>query len=160
MTHYQKVKREREHERRIQKDLRQTKLEEATAIADLSDRLLKGQPKAYSYDMYRHDYCSFTEFFGQFVTERMIRMIAQKIGVDRIVQSTDKHFNDIPIKLWDDLPIGDYLNKTLFLAAYNKDHISYAPYVGVCIAKTAARVIKHRLTTFKEGAEHDTTSNT
>lgn len=41
------------------------------------------------------------EYYGQFVTEATIDLVKSRIGLDRLLKSTDRHFNDIPLNEWD-----------------------------------------------------------
>lgn len=40
------------------------------------------------------------KYYAQFITPEMEHMILDKIGKDRLLSSTDKHFNDIPLEEW------------------------------------------------------------
>lgn len=75
-------------------------------------------------------------YFRQFVTDSVKQRVARVIGVDRIKDSTDKHFNDIPLRLWVSMfPLGSQeLRKQL------GECNSFS--TTVCIAKAAARMIK------------------
>lgn len=43
------------------------------------------------------------EYYGQFVTEPVVKLVKQFIGEERVLQSKDPHFNDIPLQQWDKL---------------------------------------------------------
>jgi hypothetical protein len=49
--------------------------------------------------------CCAAEYYDQFVTEQVIETLQTTIGHKRVVNSTDPHFNDIPDKEWDALPV-------------------------------------------------------
>lgn len=49
--------------------------------------------------MERHE-----KFYGQFVSQRIMDMVVSYIGAETLAASRDPHFNDIPLKKWDDLP--------------------------------------------------------
>lgn len=40
-------------------------------------------------------------YHDQFVTDSVLSIVTNRIGADRIKKSTDKYFNDIPLKEWD-----------------------------------------------------------
>lgn len=44
---------------------------------------------------------SHEDYYSQFVTPAILETVAKSIGRDRIKASTDPHFNDIPLHLWD-----------------------------------------------------------
>lgn len=79
--------------------------------------------------------CSHREYYAQFVTDRSKRIVQSCIGIEKLKNSTDEYFNDIPLKTWDVLPI-----------AYNRqamescgDYLTLAGHV--CIMKEAARQV-------------------
>lgn len=99
--------------------------------------------KQYMDNEYSHD-----EYYGQWVTDQMISIVAMVIGKDRLLASTDKHLNDIPLRLWDNLPVMDYINKenwkdaslsTYSVETQKQRKFIYSPSDVVCIGKAAAR---------------------
>lgn len=73
-------------------------------------------------------------YYAQFVNQRTIDYVVRAIGADRLLASTDPHFNDIPLPKWDNLV------RYLPLAASLRDTGDYLTLGGgVCIAKEAAR---------------------
>jgi len=78
-------------------------------------------------------------YYDQFVTPRIINMVNSYIGEDKIINSTDPHFNDIPLEKWDrlvtGLPVGSKMKEV-------GDYLTIAG--GVCILKAAARQIKEQ----------------
>jgi hypothetical protein len=84
---------------------------------------------------------AFHKYYSQFTTPSVQRLVASVIGVDRIKRSTDPDFNDIPLQEWDNLQgyilscVGSSLAK-----ANGSGGISLSDCV--CVAKTAARIIK------------------
>ncbi len=73
-------------------------------------------------------------YYGQFVNQSTINTVVRFIGRERLLASTDPHFNDIPLAMW------DRLNGLLPIAASMKDAGDYLTLGGiVCIAKEAAR---------------------
>lgn len=89
---------------------------------------------------------SFDEYYGQFVTKDLITYISAAIGTDRIKNSQDPHFNDIPLAQWDRLTaVSHCINHDKLRGAENhSDHSTYPRSLctQVCMAKAAARAIK------------------
>lgn len=87
----------------------------------------------------------FRDYYGQFVNADVKRVVLNFIGVNRIMNSTDKHFNDIPLAMWDNL-FGalkmSFLKKNMEIN--NNNCVSLADIV--CMAKEAARQIKEDAT--------------
>ena len=89
----------------------------------------------------RRDYlenkCSHDEYYAQFVNEEVKSTLLQNIPKDEILQSKDEHFNDIPLKRWDALPLSKGTADELRAKG------DYPTLAGkVCIYKAAARQIK------------------
>ena len=83
------------------------------------------------------------EYYSQFVTQRVISFVRSHIKESRIMQSTDPHMNDIPLFMWDEMHG--------VIEACCREKLKQAGQGGVslsdtvCIAKTAARMIKEEL---------------
>ena len=75
-------------------------------------------------------------YFGQFVTDGTKSRVLSAIGLDRLKSSTDPHFNDIPLRIWDQLT-----PQLPGSAGFSKAGDYYTPANGVCLAKEAARQI-------------------
>ena len=97
----------------------------------------------FTCDDYMRHRCTHREFYRQFVTPAIIAGVKWLIGEDRLLDSVDPHFNDIPLRRWDKL--GDVLMSTL---SPTRDHLlGVARATGenlsratvVCILKEAAR---------------------
>lgn len=92
--------------------------------------------------------CDHDTYYAQFVTPSVIYVVAQAIGVERIKASTNPHFNDIPLHLWDRLKdsVRQSMNgrrfKELACPQAPKGHIFFSLSDAVCIAKRAAKQIK------------------
>lgn len=89
---------------------------------------------------YMNGDCSHQEYYMQFVNPQLQDSVIHAIGANRIMQSTDLHFNDIPLKYWDNL----YM---LIFASVNRGDLIMAKEgkslsTAVCIAKAAARNFK------------------
>lgn len=72
-------------------------------------------------------------YYSQFVNQRTIDAVVRAIGADKLLASTDPHFNDIPLPEWDNLV--RYLPLAASLRAAG-DYLTLGG--GVCIAKEAA----------------------
>lgn len=95
----------------------------------------------YTRNRYMSGEVSHSDYYGQFVGASLRHDVGRIIGVDRIKSSEDPHFNDIPLKEWD--------NMTGLVRVYCGRAIADASGTGgislsdtVCIAKEAARQIK------------------
>jgi hypothetical protein len=78
-------------------------------------------------------------YYGQFVTASTRAFVAHCIGIDKLLASRDPHFNDIPLKQWDNLVTSLPLAKRFEAVG---DYYTLAS--GVCVAKEAARQIVER----------------
>ena len=79
------------------------------------------------------------EYYAQFVTPRIIRAVAAKLG-ERILKSTDPHLNDIPLIEWDHLALN--LNLTIEVGQKMRAcNDFYSQAGGVRVLKEAARQI-------------------
>jgi hypothetical protein len=89
---------------------------------------------------YMNKESSHEEYYRQFVTPEVIKLVETTIGKDRILRSTDPYFNDIPLGKW------DMLHHSVM--AYVRSKLREADPCGetlsdtCCIAKQAARMIK------------------
>ena len=75
-------------------------------------------------------------YFGQFVTDGTKYRVLSVIGLDRLMQSTNPHLNDIPLALWDQLT-----PELPGSGQFSKAGDYYTLANGVCLAKEAARQI-------------------
>ena len=91
----------------------------------------------------RQDYLSgkisHDEYYIQFVDSHIVNQVLFIIGKDEILNSKDKHFNDIPLKYWNIVlcPLPDYVKNQLKQAG---DNTTLAG--AICIAKQAAKQIR------------------
>ena len=81
------------------------------------------------------------EYYGQFVTPKYAKAIAERIGVDRLIASKDPHLNDIPLREWD----------LLWVPIETKSKLKECDDIWsnsalVCISKEAARQYIESLT--------------
>lgn len=88
----------------------------------------------FSREQYLKGECTHANYYAQFVTGSAFQIVLNTIGRDRILKSADKHFNDIPLHLWDRLS---------FPVKGLKEAGDYLTLAGkVCIAKEIARQYK------------------
>lgn len=116
--------------------------------------MTKKEQALFTHKDYMDKKCSHREYFAQFVTNGTLNAVSRSIGKDRIVASTDPHFNDIPLRKWDALT--GYGNRNIYGTIsggfhatlpcnYNriKEAGEWATAATlVCIAKEAARQLK------------------
>lgn len=77
------------------------------------------------------------EYYGQFVNDTIKARLLHYIGKKQLLESKDKHFNDIPLWMWDRIDNGNLgLTQALRISG---DYITKASLV--CIFKEAARQI-------------------
>lgn len=80
--------------------------------------------------------CTHREYYAQFVTEDIRRMVVDRFGMDRLQRSTDPHLNDIPLQHWDALGVPFPRH----IAEWMRAEGDFPTMAGwVCIAKEAAR---------------------
>lgn len=88
------------------------------------------------------------EYYRQFVTPEIFNVVCWRIGVDAIERSTDPHFNDIPLRLWDSFkPDVIRLCANLLVEAEEASRprpgiIYISLSTVVCVAKQAARMYR------------------
>ncbi len=85
------------------------------------------------------------EYYGQFVDEEIKRRVLLFIGREAIIASTDPHFNDIPLRKWDNLAGFYSAWSEGWKAEKGEDgrrRVGVSLANCVCIYKEAARQIK------------------
>lgn len=75
-------------------------------------------------------------YYAQFVTAETIASVVYRIGADGLKASTDRSFNDIPLRDWDVLQFGMPFDRQRVKDA--GDFVSLSTVV--CVAKEAARM--------------------
>jgi hypothetical protein len=73
-------------------------------------------------------------YYGQFVNPNTIARVVNAIGKERLLKSTNPHFNDIPLAKWDLL-----VPALPGSGGFTKAGDFYTLRGGVCLAKEAAR---------------------
>ena len=85
---------------------------------------------------------AFHQYYSQFVTPYVEGVVLRHIGEDRIRESKDVHFNDIPLKLWDRL-----VPLVRHGISVRNEEINGTRAVSicecVCTLKTAAHIIRN-----------------
>ena len=96
---------------------------------------------------------SHREYYAQFVTDEIKKLVLRTIGKDRIIKSTDEHLNDIQMKLWDSMAGATMRGSEVIwfapcaissiMAVKFKDvGDGYSLANAVCVLKEAAKQIK------------------
>lgn len=90
----------------------------------------------FSRKQYMNKECSHREYYSQFVNDHDKDSVIRLIGLKRLLNISDPHLNDIPLRMWDSLPSlkrhSDQLKECgEWLSPANK----------VCIYKEAAKQI-------------------
>lgn len=81
----------------------------------------------------------FRSYYGQFVNQRTIGHVVRIIGADKIMKSTDRAFNDIPMQFWDRATATGTLPVEGKIAEFG-DY--WTPAGLTCVAKEAAMQYK------------------
>jgi hypothetical protein len=89
--------------------------------------------------------CTLDEYYAQYIGKSYPTYVANWIGPERILNSTDPHLNDIPLKEWDMVPMPLGVDKKM---REQKDWLTLAG--STCLAKTAARMFKEQTTDASE----------
>jgi hypothetical protein len=92
---------------------------------------------------YMNNLINHVDYYSQYVNQRIVNIVAAWIGVDKIVNSNDPHFNDINLAEWDSLyaVVNSATSRHLLKLAGETMSLCTA----VCIAKAAANqiVVEH-----------------
>lgn len=90
----------------------------------------------YLRSAYLNRQCTHEQYYGQFVTERILNIVSVRFPIKTLVEEyhKDEHFNTIPMHIWDALT-------GLFSCTYPMLEVGdYSTLAGkVCILKEAAR---------------------
>lgn len=95
--------------------------------------------KMYTRQQYMANEVTHQEYYGQFCSDSVIRLVTDRIGKDQILRSTNPHFNDIPLKQWDNL---EPVIRMMVGSSIRKLNGQVSLSDCVCVAKAAARIIK------------------
>lgn len=90
----------------------------------------------FSREDYVNGKVTYRDYYGQFVTPEAKAIVRALISVERLIASTDRHLNDIPLQKWDRLPTPRFLGDKMKRCG---DYLTQAG--KVCILKEAARQI-------------------
>lgn len=85
-------------------------------------------------------------YYAQFVTPHVKALVRDRIGIERLKNSTDKHFNDIPLSVWDSFwchySPGLHIQPGAVVSSLLKEAgEGNSASTGTCILKEAARQI-------------------
>ncbi len=86
---------------------------------------------------YLNECCTHQQYYSQFISDYTRHAVRETLGIARIKSSTDPHFNDIPLHLWDLIPIG---YRPAQLMKQVGDTMTAAG--KICICKEAARQLR------------------
>lgn len=108
------------------------------------------KPVEYTREQYMNKECDHDTFYSQFVTDGVKWLVLNHphIGKERIIASTNPHFNDIPLQHWDSLKdsvrmsISTKKFMRLSWPNYSGKGVMWSLCEAVCIAKQAARMVR------------------
>lgn len=83
-------------------------------------------------------------YYSQLVTPRIMWIVKEMLGEERIKASTDPHFNDIPLREWDKLD--PWVRKAGVLPANRAqitETVTWSLSDSVCTLKCAAHMIRN-----------------
>ena len=95
----------------------------------------------YTRKQYMDNEVSHAEYYAQFGIH-LIKLVENRIGKKRILESSDPHLNDIPWVEWDMLESSVRRLVGGMLREYNGPKAGVSLSDCVCAAKSAARIIK------------------
>jgi len=92
-----------------------------------------------TYEQYMNKEFTHRQYYAEFVTEQVMDIVVDYIGMTNITTSIEDNFRDIPLQKWDNAT-----NSILSLSdgLLNAKGSSKTLSIGVCIAKAAARRIR------------------
>ncbi len=105
-------------------------------------------PIKFTRAQYMANECDHHTYYAQFATPGVISLVTMAIGKAKITNSTNEHFNDIPLQKWGNLKgsIGAMVGNLLCdsNASTSAGHRGYSLSDTVYVAKAAARMIKEQ----------------
>lgn len=98
------------------------------------------------------------EYWSQFVSLCIINNVAKHVGIGWIAKSTDTHFNDIPLRIWESLGVDGKTASYLTMAesfTYANGVYNRKPSLSdiVCINKQAASILRDILNNEYRGSK-------
>ena len=94
----------------------------------------------YTRKQYMNNEVSHEDYYAQF-GKHLMNVVRNNIGIERILKSTDEHFNDIPLKKWKNLQ-----HIVLNIVGHNLSEANSTGGVSlsdcVCTVKSAATLLK------------------
>ena len=95
----------------------------------------------YTRKQYMDNEVSHAEYYAQFGIH-LIKLVENRIGKQRILESNDPYFNDIPLAEWNRLDVSVRQLVGRMIRECNGPKAGVSPSDCVCAAKSAARIIK------------------
>lgn len=88
-------------------------------------------------DQYLNSEYTYDEYYSQFVNESVRIRVHARIGKGMIINSKDKHFNDIPLHRWDSLQLHTLPSVVALLnQAGDPPCLAHNAWIGKAYAKT------------------------
>jgi hypothetical protein len=100
---------------------------------------MMSETKLYTYGAMQEGIVDHETYYGQFVDERVTNQVVWDLSKERVCNSVDEHFNDIPLEKWD--PIGLPVPTVEAVRASGHMHASTVS-VFCSVNKAAARKIR------------------
>ena len=90
----------------------------------------------FTRKQYMNKECTHRQYYGQFVNAGTKARVLSGIGLDKLQNSTNPDFNDIPLEYWDKL-----VHSCPGSADFSKAGDYYTLAGGICLLKEAARQV-------------------
>lgn len=98
----------------------------------------------FTHHQFINNECSQSEYYSQFVNDNIKKLIISRIGIKRIIESSEPNFTDISLSTW------DTISELLYFILSNEKIKSHGDYYSLgfskCIAKEAAYQLKYQYT--------------
>jgi len=120
---------------------------------DLDHRGVRVSDAFYTNKGYMAGLISHSDYFAQFLDHHAISYVQNTIGLETILNSTDAHFNDIPLRSWDQLSMTQFIKsdkwKVAACSTYQADTRQENRFIwsqsdNVCTAKTCAGILRKK----------------
>lgn len=98
----------------------------------------------YTRRDYLYKRCDHDQYYSQFITDSILALVEQRIGLDNILDSTDEWFNDIQLTRWDELAF--YIKSLVNPQVLTEAEEGWSMSTGVCIGKQAAKMLREKHT--------------
>lgn len=94
----------------------------------------------FTRHQFTNNECTHSEYYSQFITDDIKRLVIGLIGIKQITESIEPNFNDISLQKWDLLYEAMYFTIDIKKIRNCNDYFSLG--FSTCIAKEAASHIK------------------